>query len=64
MRGLCNDLSNLDLFDSVRVYGDMINSEIYNMWYGMYSYGHLGGVWTDNIMRGEISWWGSWWWWW
>ncbi|CBJ33360.1 Mannuronan C-5-epimerase [Ectocarpus siliculosus] len=52
VRGLCDDLSNKDtLFDSVRVYGDMKNSDIYGMWYGHYSYGHLGGVWTDNLMH-------------
>ena len=54
VRGLCDDLSNVDtLFESVRVYGDMKNSDIYGMWYGHYSYGHLGGVWTNNLMHGE-----------
>lgn len=24
------------------------------MYYGMYSYGHQGGVWTNNIMRDNI----------
>ncbi|CAB1102838.1 MEP19 [Ectocarpus sp. CCAP 1310/34] len=52
VRGLCDDLSNKDtLFESVRVYGDMKNSDIYGMWYGHYSYGHLGGVWTNNLMH-------------
>eukprot|EP00752_Nemacystus_decipiens_P005724 g5181.t1 len=52
VRGLCEDLSNVDtLFESVRVYGDMKNSDIYGMWYGHYSYGHLGGVWTNNLMH-------------
>ncbi|CAM9902640.1 unnamed protein product [Ectocarpus sp. 4 AP-2014] len=52
VRGLCDDLSNKDtLFDSVRVYGDIKNSDIYGMWYGHYSYGHLGGVWTNNLMH-------------
>eukprot|EP00903_Cladosiphon_okamuranus_P009971 g9457.t1 len=52
VRGLCDDLSNVDtLFESVRVYGDMKNSDIYGMWYGHYSYGHLGGVWTNNLMH-------------
>ena len=31
----------------------MTGSDIHHMWYGMYSYGHLGGVWTDNEMHGE-----------
>ncbi|CAM9601879.1 unnamed protein product [Pylaiella littoralis] len=52
VRGLCNDVSNAEtLFEAVRVYGDLKNSDIYGMWYGMYSYGHLGGVWTDNLMH-------------
>ncbi|CAN0122050.1 unnamed protein product, partial [Ectocarpus sp. 8 AP-2014] len=52
VRGLCTDLSNQDtLFDSVRVYGDLQGSDIYGLWYGHYSYGHLGGVWTKNFMH-------------
>lgn len=52
VRGLCDDLSNVDtLFESVRVYGDITRSNIHHMWYGMYSYGHLGGVWSDNLMH-------------
>ncbi|CAN0194155.1 unnamed protein product, partial [Ectocarpus sp. 12 AP-2014] len=52
VRGLCDDLSNKDtLFEAVRVYGDIKNSDIYGMWYGHYSYGHLGGVWTNNLMH-------------
>lgn len=55
VRGLCEDLSNVDtLFDTVRVYGDMMGSNIHHMWYGMYSYGHLGGVWNDNLMHGTL----------
>lgn len=51
VRGLCTDLSNLDVFDRVSVYGDIKNSDIYGMYYGMYSYGHEGGVWTNNKMH-------------
>ncbi|CAM9200699.1 unnamed protein product [Ectocarpus fasciculatus] len=54
VRGLCTDLSNVEIMDDHNVYGDIINSEIYGMYYGMYSYGHQGGVWTDNIMRDNI----------
>ena len=53
MRGFCTDKSNLELFDNVNVYGDITNCNIHHMWYGMYSYGHQGGVWTDNIVHGE-----------
>lgn len=54
VRGLCTDLSNNEeLFESVRVYGDLQDSDIYGLWYGHYSYGHLGGVWTNNLMHGN-----------
>lgn len=45
------DVQNLGVFDEVNVYGDIIGSDIHNMYYGMYSYGHQGGVWTDNLMH-------------
>ncbi|CAN0484040.1 unnamed protein product, partial [Hapterophycus canaliculatus] len=56
VRGLCEDLSNQDtLFDRVRVYGDIMGSDIHDLWYGHYSYGHLGGVWTNNFLYGEAQ---------
>ncbi|CAM9939118.1 unnamed protein product [Scytosiphon promiscuus] len=51
VRGFCTDMSNPEVFDNVQVYGDMTNCNIHGMWYGMYSYGHQGGVWTDNLMH-------------
>ncbi|CAM9595723.1 unnamed protein product [Ectocarpus sp. 4 AP-2014] len=54
VRGLCSDLSNVEIMDDHNVYGDIKGSEIYGMYYGMYSYGHQGGVWTDNVMRDNI----------
>ncbi|CAM9761267.1 unnamed protein product, partial [Hapterophycus canaliculatus] len=54
VRGLCSDLSNQVIFEDHNVYGDIQGSEIYGMYYGMYSYGHQGGVWTNNIMRDNI----------
>jgi parallel beta-helix repeat protein len=36
------------LFDLVNVYGDIINSRLHHNWFGMYSYGHQGGVWSGN----------------
>ncbi|CAM9998634.1 unnamed protein product, partial [Hapterophycus canaliculatus] len=44
-------MSNPEVFDNVQVYGDITNCNIHGMWYGMYSYGHQGGVWTDNLMH-------------
>eukprot|EP00752_Nemacystus_decipiens_P013622 g12080.t1 len=54
VRGFCTDSSNPEVFDLVNVYGDIIGSDIHHMYYGMYSYGHQGGVWTDNKMHDNI----------
>ena len=54
VRGFCEDLSNPKVFERTGVYGDIQGSEIYGMYYGMYSYGHQDGVWTNNIMRDNI----------
>eukprot|EP00752_Nemacystus_decipiens_P009061 g8090.t1 len=51
VRGFCQDLSNPEVFDTTNVYGDIIGSDIHHMYYGHYSYGHQGGVWTDNKMH-------------
>ena len=51
VRGFCQDLSNPDVFETTNVYGDIIGSDIHHMYYGHYSYGHQGGVWTDNLMH-------------
>ncbi|CAN0334916.1 unnamed protein product, partial [Ectocarpus sp. 12 AP-2014] len=51
VRGFCADMSNPEVFDNVNVYGDITNCDIHHMWYGMYSYGHQGGVWTDSLMH-------------
>ncbi|CAN0082430.1 unnamed protein product, partial [Laminaria digitata] len=51
VRGFCQDKSNPEVFDTSNVYGDIIGSDIHHMYYGMYSYGHQGGVWTDNKMH-------------
>ncbi|CAM9492604.1 unnamed protein product, partial [Choristocarpus tenellus] len=40
VRGLCKDLSNEDIFDSVKVTGDILNSHIHHLYFGHYSYGH------------------------
>lgn len=51
VRGFCADKRNPEIFDTTNVYGDIIDSDIHHMYYGMYSYGHQGGVWTDNKMH-------------
>lgn len=51
VRGFCVDKSNPEVFDETNVYGDIIDSDIYGMYYGMYSYGHQGGIWINNEMH-------------
>ena len=51
VRGFCKDLSNPDVFETTNVYGDIIGSDIHHNYYGHYSYGHQGGVWTNNKMH-------------
>ena len=51
VRGFCADKSNPEVFDTSNVFGDIIDSDIHHMYYGMYSYGYQGGVWTNNYMH-------------
>lgn len=55
VRGFCVDKSNPEVFDRTGVYGEIQNSEIYGMYYGVYTYGHDGGEWTNNVMRDNIQ---------
>eukprot|EP00903_Cladosiphon_okamuranus_P017354 g15988.t1 len=55
VRGFCEDLSNPQVFDDVDVFGDIKDSDIHHMYYGMYSYGHQGGVWTNNLMHDNFQ---------
>ena len=48
VRGFCKDKSNFDVFDSVKLYGDITNSVIHHNYYGHYSFGLLGGNWIGN----------------
>lgn len=51
VRGFCTDKSNPEIFDEVNTYGDVIDSDIHHLFYGLYTYGHLGGLWTGNLMH-------------
>ena len=51
VRGFCKDLSNHDVFTTTNVYGDIKGCDIHHNYYGHYTYGHQGGVWTDNKMH-------------
>ncbi|CAM9699219.1 unnamed protein product [Scytosiphon promiscuus] len=55
VRGYCVDKSNPEVFDSVDVYGDIINSDIHHNYFGHYSYGHQGGNWSYNKMHDNVE---------
>ncbi|CAN0170231.1 unnamed protein product, partial [Hapterophycus canaliculatus] len=55
VRGFCTDLSNPELFDEVAVTGDILGSNIHDMYFGHYSYGHQGGNWSYNEMHDNIG---------
>ncbi|CAN0188440.1 unnamed protein product, partial [Discosporangium mesarthrocarpum] len=55
VRGLCKDLSNLEIFDKVSVRGDIINSHIHHNYFGHYSYGHEGGNWSYNEVHDNFG---------
>jgi poly(beta-D-mannuronate) C5 epimerase len=43
------------LFDLVNVYGDILNSHLHHNYFGMYSYGHHGGIWATNEVNDNIA---------
>lgn len=57
VRGFCTDKSNPEIFDEVNTYGDVIDSDIHHLFYGLYTYGHLGGLWNGNLMH-DNEWYG------
>lgn len=60
VRGLCVDLSNLDIFDRVSVYGDITDCDIHHMWYGMYRYVETFGTLHSAICPVRVDSCGSW----
>ena len=51
LRGLCNDLSNLDDYHNIGVYGNLINNELYELYYGQYSFRLINGVISGNTIH-------------
>ena len=39
VRGFCEDKSNPEVFDDVNVYGNMYDSDIHHLRFGLYTYG-------------------------
>lgn len=37
VRGFCTDKSNPEIFDDVNTYGDVIDSNIHHLFYGLYT---------------------------
>nr|BDX99461.1 mannuronan C5-epimerase [Cladosiphon okamuranus] len=48
VRGFCVDKSNPEVFDHVNVYGNMYDSDIHHLRFGLYTYGHQQGDWRRN----------------
>eukprot|EP00904_Undaria_pinnatifida_P005809 jgi/Undpi1/2358/HiC_scaffold_13.g05741.m1 len=51
VRGFCTDKSNPEVFDDVNVYGNIYDSDIHHMNFGVYTYGHQQGDWRRNKMH-------------
>ncbi|CAM9705670.1 unnamed protein product, partial [Choristocarpus tenellus] len=51
VRGFCVEKTNKEVFDYVNVYGDVIESDIHHNYFGMYTYGHQQGNWSNNLMH-------------
>ncbi|CAM9816491.1 unnamed protein product [Ectocarpus sp. 6 AP-2014] len=51
VRGFCEDKSNPEVFDDVNVYGNVYDSDIHHMNFGLYTYGHQQGDWRRNKMH-------------
>jgi parallel beta-helix repeat protein len=47
--------SNDQLFDQVQVRGNIMNSHIHHNYYGVYTFGHQDGLWTDNEVNDNVG---------
>ncbi|CAM9273557.1 unnamed protein product, partial [Laminaria digitata] len=55
VRGLCEDLSNVDIFDDVNVYGNIYDSDIHHNHFGVYTYGHQqGDLWRNKMQDNKV----------
>ncbi|CAM9815231.1 unnamed protein product, partial [Sphacelaria rigidula] len=55
VRGYCEDESNPELFDSVKVTGDILGSHIHHLYFGHYSFGHQGGNFSCNHVHHNVG---------
>lgn len=47
--------SNFELYDKVDVFGDILNSRIHHNYYGVYTFGLLGGQWIGNEVDHNVG---------
>jgi parallel beta-helix repeat protein len=47
--------SNFELYDKVDVFGDILNSRIHHNYYGIYTFGLLGGQWLGNEVDHNVG---------
>jgi parallel beta-helix repeat protein len=47
--------STNNIYDLVKVYGNIINSHLHNNTFGMYSYGFYGGAWVNNEVDHNLA---------
>jgi len=43
------------IFDKVNVYGDIVNSFIHHNYFGVYTYGAYGMLWTGNLVENNVK---------
>lgn len=55
VRGFCSRNNSNDVFASTNVYGDIEDSHIHHMYYGVFAYGHQDGVWNNNKIYGNAG---------
>lgn len=55
VRGYCKDHSNPELFEEVKVTGDILRSRLHHNYFGQYSYGHQGGDFSYNVVHDNIG---------
>lgn len=48
LRGICNDKSNRDKYQGYGVYGNLLGSDVHNLYYGHYGYAHSYALLTNN----------------
>ena len=51
VRGFCEDKSNPEVFDDVNVYGNMYDSDIHHLRFGLYTYGEQHRSRHDEVLH-------------